>query len=420
MSLYAHQRAGAAWIGSRRRSFLADAPGLGKTRTILASLPEGARPLIFAPAAVLTHWKRENAEVRGARPIHILSYDQFVRSESAQESARIYAATHIVADEAHRLAYTKSARTRLLLGRTGMLRNPGVCAILASGTPFTKHPGQLWPMLASLWPEKLRALDVRTYEQFLDRFTIWYHTKWGIKVVRANDEGAAILRDLMFGEPGAMMLRREAAKEKLLWSRLLLDPAERAIPHVRESEVASMVDALESEDAGALEQHADFVAARHALGVRKASVAGMRLVEELENNAMEKVVVGYYHRAVGDALEKMLRGFGVAKIDGRVTGGARDVAIDRFQQDIDTRVILVQTTAGSEGITLTAAHHVVIVEPALSAQTNLQLAKRVDRIGQHALTCFARFFSLADSPLDEALLKLHDREMKMFAGAFTQ
>src|SRR6188474_979695 len=60
--LFAHQRAGIAFLLARRRAILADDMGLGKTRQAIIAAREAApagRYLVICPAAVKLNWRRE-------------------------------------------------------------------------------------------------------------------------------------------------------------------------------------------------------------------------------------------------------------------------------------------------------------------------------------------------------------------------
>lgn len=60
--LYAHQRAGIAFLLARRRAILADDMGLGKTRQAIIAARDAAANgpyLVICPAAVKLNWHRE-------------------------------------------------------------------------------------------------------------------------------------------------------------------------------------------------------------------------------------------------------------------------------------------------------------------------------------------------------------------------
>lgn len=97
-----------------------------------------------------------------------------------------------------------------------------------------------------------------------------------------------------------------------------------------------------------------------------------------------KAVVFAQFRAELDALEKLCRkeGWGVGAIHGGVSEQDRDAARQRFQTDPDTRVMVCQYQAGSKGLTLTAANHLLFYSLTFSLEDYLQARKRVHRFGQ--------------------------------------
>jgi SNF2 family DNA or RNA helicase len=101
-----------------------------------------------------------------------------------------------------------------------------------------------------------------------------------------------------------------------------------------------------------------------------------------------------------------------------VRNTARDEAIDRFQSDPRTRVFLGQNIACQTGITLTAAKRVVLVEPDWTGDVNLQLGKRVARIGQKSNRVIVQMISLSGT-LDEGIVAQNARETRMAAQALT-
>lgn len=66
-------------------------------------------------------------------------------------------------------------------------------------------------------------------------------------------------------------------------------------------------------------------------------------------------------------------------------------AVAAFLADTSLFVLLLPLASGANGINLTAACHVVFVEPSMDAGAEAQAAKRVDRIGQDRPTAVHRF-----------------------------
>jgi len=396
-TLYPYQNAGARWLSDHTRGYLADEPGLGKTRTV--------RP----------HWRRE-ADVVGIATPYVESYQKYVTSQIVRDLFRCMKADVLILDEAHFLKHREAQRTAMLLGpKTGLARTVDRVWPM-SGTPMPRHPAELFAVLASLWPQRLVALGIRGYMDFLNMFCVWKDTDYGVKVFGVRN--AEKLRTLL--EP--IMLRRTVQGvlpelPDLRWATLSLDSTPEELRDLGRQldEWVSLHD-REMLEHGEIPHSENFARARHAIGDVKAHVAGKMLVEELAEDLLAKRVVFAHHRSVLDTLEHYCIaavGGDYVRLDGSTHPTERERAISRFQQDPTCRVFLGQIQACATGITLTAANDVVIVEPAAS-DVNVQAAKRVHRIGQRK-SCLVRMLALADT-LDEVLVRNHHRECAMVAA----
>jgi SNF2 family DNA or RNA helicase len=69
-------------------------------------------------------------------------------------------------------------------------------------------------------------------------------------------------------------------------------------------------------------------------------------------------------------------------IHGGITGNKRGDVVNRFQNEKDPKVLVIQPKAASHGITLTAADTVIWFNPVLSSETYLQANDRIHRHGQ--------------------------------------
>ena len=75
--------------------------------------------------------------------------------------------------------------------------------------------------------------------------------------------------------------------------------------------------------------------------------------------------------------------WGYERIDGSITGAARQQAIDRFTDvESDSFVFILSTRAGGQGINLTAADTVIMFDPDWNPQNDVQAMARCHRIGQ--------------------------------------
>lgn len=135
---------------------------------------------------------------------------------------------------------------------------------------------------------------------------------------------------------------------------------------------------------------------RRWLGAVKATAFLPIVEDELKTGAIKKIVIFAHHKQVISFLKLKLKAYNPQVIDGSTGAYARTTAVDNFQFNDDARVFIGQTTAAGTGITLTAAHEVVVLEPDWVPANNAQAIMRCHRIGQK-YPVRARFVRLADT-----------------------
>jgi SWI/SNF-related matrix-associated actin-dependent regulator 1 of chromatin subfamily A len=383
LQLFDHQVDGATFLAGNPRGYLADTPGLGKTLTAVEALKwrKATRPLVLAPAVARQHWRDtfEQADFKGEPTV--LSYDEFIRRQIGEPDA-------LILDEAHMLRTMTAKRTKLVLGAAGLVRAlpPGVPVWPLSGTPMWKHPGNLWTIMAGLYPRILADAGITTYEQWLDNFTRWFrHRKFGIVVQGAKNT------DRLNAIMGKFMLRRTLDDVGLSLPPIFWQPleVEGTNPGLTDDSPEARAVLAWLDGAAPAPEEAQVSKLRRLLGLAKAPAVGDLLADQLEGSD-EKIVVFAHHRAVMDALQDKLRGFGVARIDGSTPDAVRTEQVQQFQRG-KPRVFLGQNIACQVSLTLTAARRAVIVEPDCTANVNYQLAKRIARIGQSADRVIVQF-----------------------------
>jgi SWI/SNF-related matrix-associated actin-dependent regulator 1 of chromatin subfamily A len=159
----------------------------------------------------------------------------------------------------------------------------------------------------------------------------------------------------------------------------------------------------------------DLATERRLLGLIKANKILQLVEEELAGNS-EKRIIFAWHRDVLDVLYSGLKAYGAVLVDGRTSDSEDQKSVDAFQNDPNTRVFIGQMQKCEEGLTLTAANHVIIAEPSWTPKSNYQAAKRASRMGQkHAV--LARFMVLENS-LDEMIVSAIMRKTEGLAAIF--
>ena len=395
--LYPYQRKGVRFLRDRKRAYLADQMGLGKTvQAIIAarSLPKLRSVLVVCPAVAVLNWQRElDMWWPGTRPdIKVISYSTLIRRPQGEPYDLV------ILDEAHYCKSIGAKRTRRALGEAKRAEY----AWLLSGTPMPNDPTELWAPIKYLWPEIPKKWGITTAYQWLSRFTYHRPTPYGPRPYRVRN--GAELREAI----RPIMLRRHLDEVGLQLPPLRV--------HVQRMASTPELDRALLDYANMVELTTDLEDSytstlRRLLGEAKAPMIAERIVQELLAKEYKKIVVLYHHRDVGAELWEQLVSFGVVGFHGGTSQVNRQNAIDAFQTNPRERVLCAQQTAAGIAINLTAASEVVLVEPAWSPDDNAQAIARIHRIGQDQ-PCRARIFSVAGT-LDEAIMDTLARKIQM-------
>jgi non-specific serine/threonine protein kinase len=102
-----------------------------------------------------------------------------------------------------------------------------------------------------------------------------------------------------------------------------------------------------------------------------------------------------------------------AWLTGDMTPRQRQEAVDHFQQQADVRTFFISIKAGGEGLNLTAADYVFILDPWWNPSTEQQAIARAHRIGQDK-SVFAMKFITKDS-IEEKILLLQQKKSRLAA-----
>jgi SWI/SNF-related matrix-associated actin-dependent regulator 1 of chromatin subfamily A len=150
-----------------------------------------------------------------------------------------------------------------------------------------------------------------------------------------------------------------------------------------------------------------------ARGKVKAAISWLN--DFLEETEDQKIVIYVDHRDIWDQLMQRYMDKAVGIIGGQ-TEDQRQAAIDNFQTDPNTRVMVAMLTAGGIGITLTAASHLVFLElgwtPAIHDQAEDRIWGRINDL--HGANIY---YFLAENTIDTNISKMIDRKREVVTGA---
>lgn len=324
----------------------------------------------------------------------------------------------VVFDESHYLSNAQSKRSKqaddlvhgsdrvrrgnYMVRKSGQYEIPNV--LLLSGTPIVNRPKELIQQL-----KIMKKLDVfGGWKKFTERYCNATPDYGG----STDISGSSNLEELnnLLRKSGLMLRRKKADVLDQLpafqWAALPVEItnmskyrevemdtsawyAKRAI---EEKEFLESIQDLSAEDQKIAKQHrADdaYVRAQRAESLTKISalrqVSAEGKIEHAKRwvkNAVdsgEKVVVFAHHKPIVKALVKE---FNAPYIAGGVSDINRLKVVDKFQEDPECKVIVVNLRAGGEGVTLTAASKALFVEYAWTYARMDQAISRLHRMGQ--------------------------------------
>jgi len=439
-----HQLEGAKFLAERKYALLADLPRVGKTGSSImaADYVAAENILVVTTASGRGVWKAGfPAWSAFPRKIQVLTGSERLRPDTnvaivgwgaLTQNARMAELLSrqwdlIIPDEAHNAKNFEAKRTQALFGELP-LPNAFVAPLnrgkalsakaercwLLTGTPLPNSPADAYPMLRTLWPERLTTqygpTDVTKQADFIERYCKMRPMKighgWAARTIRVFVEGRN-LDELNARMQGVYLQRTqkdvgiiEPEYETMpLISPKALPPELREVRHAKD-----ILAAAQAGDGKRLEIHMGPL--RRITGMLKAELVADAVREELDAG-LDKIVLAYWHTDVGAALMEKLQKYGVTGIDGSTPGKARTVNEQRFLRDPKCRVFLAQIQAAGEAIDLSSARNLIFVEASMVPKDMAQMAFRVTNHGQknRPLVRVATLEGSIDDALQNILLR---------------
>lgn len=388
------QHAGVRYLLKRRRSFLADEQGLGKTVQALATLEvDGAYPaVVVCPAGMKLTWEREAAKWLPHRRVAVLHGRGQVQWETVDADIVVLnyeiveahldpladrAPRAVVFDESHYCKQPTAKRTKAAMKLSKAIHPDGLRLAL-TGTPVLNQPRELTAQLRLI--DRLK--DFGSGAELARRF----------KGPESHDRLHWHLRSRGFVRRLKQdVLPQLPAKRRVDVPLELNDPteyrlAEKDVIAWLRTQPLDLSD-LDAKIAAALRAE-QLVRMNHLrrLAARGKLPGAIAWVESFLASG-EALVVFAQHREVQLAL--LERFPGALHILGDDSATQRDEAVTRFQQgkhlDIEhpaERLIVCSMRAAAQGITLTRASNVAFLELDWTPAMHDQAEDRCHRIGQ--------------------------------------
>jgi len=425
-------------------SLIADEPGLGKTIQALGwvQLRKRLPVLIITTASMKEKWAEEANKwtdvgdsyvLYGAKlkkvpdvPIYIVNYDllryhvAFLQSKAFQT---------VIIDECHKIKNETAQRTKACMKIVRFIPHH----ILLSGTPIEKAPAELYTSIKilkpQLFPSKYKYLHrycnpkhngfawtfdggtntEELYELLCANLMIRRKKKDELKNLPEKTYTFIPLpltnqKEYDLCEKDFLTYVRNQVEEELVQSisSNLKEEYQRLI--TIDEEQLEYLKKVREEKASPLSQ----IEALKQLCVKGKMEAVIRWIEDFLESG-EKLIVFCEHIFVVDALMESFKKVAV-KIDGSVHPKKRKDIVDRFQNDKKIR-LFIGNEAAQEGITLTAASNVAIVEFPWVPSDLDQRVDRAHRIGQKNAVMV--WYLGTRNTIEEKIVRLLDRRRKL-------
>jgi SWI/SNF-related matrix-associated actin-dependent regulator of chromatin subfamily A-like protein 1 len=423
------QLSGYPWLSARKHALLADEPRVGKTGTAIMALDDcmdetvcvvttaSGRAVWRRAFKVWSPWNRPNTRIVGWGEL---------RNPSVRASLLKTTWDRVILDEAHYGKSFDAARTQAAYGvltDDGYGLNTSAALIgrakavwCLTGTPIPHDPSDLYPMLRALFPERLLAdpargwpTNVLKYSDFLDRYVNWRPKKtpsgWGTIIVKMSGKNESELNSRL---NGIMLLRTQtdAGIRKPIYETMPLEVSAKTLRQLEgDLNANDVLTAAKNGDTKSLDMHLGPL--RRMTGEIKAHAIVEAVKEEFEGG-LDKIVLAYWHKSVGQILKEGLATYGVVGIDGATSDRGREAAEQKFLHDPTTRVFLGQIEAAGEAIDLSSSAMLWFAETVFSPRSMKQMSLRVTNHTQkrQAIVRVCVLEGSIDEALQEILLRL--------------
>ncbi|XP_069081160.1 DNA annealing helicase and endonuclease ZRANB3 isoform X1 [Pleurodeles waltl] len=322
----------------------------------------------------------------------------------------------VVVDESHYIKSRSSSRSTILVP----IVQKAPRAILLTGTPALGRPEELFMQIEALYPRKFG-----TWTQYAKQYCNAHMRHFGRRT-QWDYRGASNLNEL------------HQRLNRIMIRRLKQDVLTQLPPKIRQRIPFDLPKDVAKEMNGSFEEYEKLMRAPDLLAsetgnpfvqvmglitrmYKQTAIAKAGAVKDyvkmmLENDKLKFLVFGHHlsmlQACTEAAIESKAR---YIRIDGSVPSAERIHLVHQFQSDPDTRVAILSIQAAGQGLTFTAATHVVFAELYWDPGHIKQAEDRAHRIGQ---SCSVHIhYLIAKGTLDTLMWGMLNRKANVTSNA---
>ena len=437
---YSYQLEGVRYALDNKRCIFGDQPGLGKTLQAICSVVKAHREamvygetfpvLVICPAALKVNWKREFKKFAGIEacilddsnraswekfwelkrpdgealcPVFITNYESLKKFfvikvkntsrftlASIEFDERVRLFKSVIIDESHKCKSSKTQQAKFV---------EGICKgkkwiFALTGTPVVNNNTDLIQQLRILG----RLDDFGGYKQFVSRFC-------------DGPKQSSNMKELHYRLWCCCFFRREKAK-------VLTQLPDKMRQYIT-CEITNRKEYQDAEDnfLKYLRQYKHADDDKIARAMRGEVMVRMGILKEIAARGKVKDVADFIHDVI-DGGEKLIMFAYLKEVvlalkeefpDAVTVTGSDNItqkqnAVDRFQNDPECKLIILNYKSGGTGLTLTASSRVGFIEFPWTYSDCEQAEDRAHRNGQkNAVNCY---YFLGDKTIDEYMYKV--------------
>ncbi|KAF4093296.1 hypothetical protein AMELA_G00000470 [Ameiurus melas] len=402
------QRDGVRFALSRAgRCLIADEMGLGKTVQAIsvAYLYRDEWPLlIVVPSSLKYPWIEElerwvpelrpddinlvesKADIMGISQSKVTVLGYGLLTNDARSLVEALKTRHfgvVIVDESHYLKSRNAARTKILVPLIQSAKR----AILLTGTPALGRPEELFMQVDALYPRRFG-----TWSEYAKKYCNAHYRffgrrrQWDCRGASHLDELHQRLSEIMIRRLKAEVLTQLPAKIR---QRIPFDLPKEAAREASSSlekweSLMRSVGSGESVNENPFTEVMGLITQMYKqTAIAKAGAVKDYIKMMLETEQLKFLVFAHHLSMLQACTEAVIEAkAGYIRIDGSVPSAERIQLVRRFQNDPETRVAILSIQAAGQGLTLTAASHVVFAELYWNPGHVKQAEDRAHRIGQ--------------------------------------